>query len=75
MTRPERCLRILELLQEQEKEEVADLAEKFQTSEMTIHRDLGFLSSQYNIKRVYGGAALVQSGLPVIRDVFLMKDG
>ena len=69
MTKSERCLRILELLQEQEKVEVADLAEKFQTSEMTIRRDLGFLSSQYNIKRVYGGATLVQSGLPVIRDV------
>lgn len=69
MTKSERCLKILELLQNREKVEVHDLAKLFQTSEMTIRRDLNFLSGQYNIKRTYGGASMPKSGDPIIRAV------
>ena len=67
MTKSERCLKILELLQTQDKVDVSDLAELFQTSKMTIRRDLNFLSGQYNIQRTHGGASLAKSGEPIIR--------
>ena len=69
MTKSERCLEILDLLQKQEKVEVSDLAEQFHTSEMTIRRDLNFLAGQYNINRTYGGASIPKSGDPIVRTV------
>lgn len=65
MKKSERCLAILEILQKQHKVEVGDLARRFGISEMTIRRDLNFLSCQYNITRTHGGAAL--GNQPVVR--------
>lgn len=58
MNKSERCLAILELLQKQHRVEVNKLAELFDSSEMTIRRDLNLLSKQYNISRVHGGAVM-----------------
>lgn len=63
MNKNERCLRILNLLQEKHKVEVAELAELFQTSEMTIRRDLNFLAQQYNITRTHGGAFMANQSI------------
>jgi DeoR-like helix-turn-helix domain. len=66
MDKAARCLDILKMLQENGVVRVDELAEKFGTSEMTIRRDLKFLSQQYNIQRTYGGAIMPQ-GQPVVR--------
>lgn len=58
-----RCLKILDLLQQQHKVEVKSLAEMFETSEMTIRRDLSILTQQYNIIRTHGGAKLAQDSV------------
>lgn len=58
-----RCMAILEILQNQHQVKVSELAEKFQTSEMTIRRDLNLLAQQYNINRTHGGAALAQDSV------------
>lgn len=58
-----RCLEILEILQEQKKVTVAALAERFDVSAMTIRRDLGFLSKNYNITRTHGGAYVPQGSV------------
>ena len=59
MDKSARCLGILSILQTNGSVAVVDLAERFNTSEMTIRRDLNFLSEQYNIKRTHGGAMML----------------
>lgn len=65
MNKSERRLEILDILQKQHKADVADLAEKFSVSEMTVRRDLNFLAEQYNITRTHGGAEL--GNQPVVK--------
>ena len=65
MKKGERCLKILEILQEQHQADVMELAKIFQTSEMTIRRDLNFLAKEHNIKRTHGGA--IMTGQSVVR--------
>lgn len=67
MDRSTRCLSILNILRSQGTVSVAELSEKFLTSEMTIRRDLKFLSEQYNVKRTHGGAMIPEAGQPVVR--------
>lgn len=65
MKKGERCLKILEMLQEKHQVDVGELAQLFQTSEMTIRRDLNFLAKEHNIKRTHGGA--IMNGQSVVR--------
>lgn len=58
-----RCLEILDLMQKQHEVKVSDLANHFNTSEMTIRRDLNFLARQYNITRTHGGAVLSENSV------------
>lgn len=58
-----RCLEILEILQDEKKVVVSELAERFAVSEMTIRRDLSFLSKNYNITRTHGGAYAPQGSV------------
>ena len=58
-----RCLEILELMQKHHEVKVSELANHFNTSEMTIRRDLNFLARQYNITRTHGGAVLSESSV------------
>ena len=58
-----RCLAILDMLQKQHQVKVGELADTFNTSEMTIRRDLNFLTQQYNITRTHGGATLAQDSV------------
>ena len=58
-----RYLEILDILQTQHEVNVSELAKHFQTSEMTIRRDLNFLAKQYNITRTHGGATLMQDSV------------
>lgn len=67
MDKAKRSLEILEILQKQGSASVNDLARQFQTSEMTIRRDLAFLSKQYNITRTHGGAMLAHKEQPVVK--------
>lgn len=67
MDKSTRCLNILNILQKEGSVSVTELSERFQTSEMTIRRDLNFLSQQYNIKRTHGGAIMPEVGKPVVR--------
>lgn len=72
MNKGERCLQILNILQEQHKVDVNELAEQFQTSEMTIRRDLNFLAQQYNITRTHGGAIMANQS--VVRMISFDED-
>ena len=65
MDKNERYRIIIDLLQKERKVRVADLARRFDSSEMTIRRDLKDLSAQYNIIRTHGGAMLGDQ--PVVR--------
>lgn len=65
VNKSERCLAILDMLQKQHKVEVNELAQRFRISEMTIRRDLNFLTKQYNITRTHGGALMANQ--PVVR--------
>ena len=51
---------ILELLKENRNVKVTDLAAQFNTSELTIRKDLNELDEKGKIYRTYGGAAQVQ---------------
>jgi DeoR/GlpR family transcriptional regulator of sugar metabolism len=51
---------ILRLLEENQTVQVADLAKRFNVSEVTIRRDLNQLRQHRGIERVYGGAILTQ---------------
>lgn len=67
MDKSNRCLKILDELQLQGSVEVNELAKKFNTSEMTIRRDLNELAKEYNVTRTYGGAILPKNGTPIIK--------
>ena len=67
-----RCFEILNILQQQHEVKVSDLAQQFNTSEMTIRRDLNFLTRQYNITRTHGGATLQQDS--VVRTISFDED-
>lgn len=66
MDKAVRCLEILKMLQEKGFVKVNELSAKFDTSEMTIRRDLKFLAQQYNLQRTHGGA-IMPPGQPVVR--------
>ena len=67
MDKATRGLKILDMLQDQGRVEVTELAKLFDTSEMTIRRDLNTLSKKYNIIRTHGGAAIPKNGSPIIK--------
>ena len=54
----ERQQLILEVLESQQAVQVAELAESFGVSEVTIRRDLNKLMRRHGVERVYGGAIL-----------------
>ena len=55
-SRQERQSEILDILAEQGSVDVANLAERFEVSEMTIRNDLNFLGRQGKLLRKHGGA-------------------
>lgn len=65
MTKSERYIAILDILRNNREVNVGQLAERFNTSGMTIRRDLNFLSQQYNITRTHGGAFI--DNAPIVR--------
>ena len=67
MDKASRGLKILELIQKNGQVEVTELAKIFNTSEMTIRRDLNALSKTYNVTRTHGGASTPQNGAPIIK--------
>lgn len=67
MDKASRGLKILDMLQDRGCVEVTELAKLFNTSEMTIRRDLNTLAQKYNIVRTHGGAAIPQNGSPIIK--------
>lgn len=67
MDKASRGLKILELIQKNGQVEVTELAKIFNTSEMTIRRDLNALSKTYNVTRTHGGASIPQNGAPIIK--------
>lgn len=60
MLTPERHRIILQLLQEKEVVKLHEFVEATQCSESTIRRDLSQLEKEKKLKRVHGGAALLQ---------------
>jgi DeoR family transcriptional regulator of aga operon len=60
MRKSSRQDQILELLKEKKKVKVTDLAVQFNTSELTIRKDLNELDEKGKIYRTYGGATQVQ---------------
>ncbi len=67
MDKASRGLKILDMLQEKGSVNVVELSELFDTSEMTIRRDLNVLTKKYNIVRTHGGASMPQNGAPIIK--------
>lgn len=67
MDKASRGLKILDMLQENGKVDVTELARIFETSEMTIRRDLNTLAKKYNVTRTHGGATMPQNGAPIIK--------
>lgn len=63
MKNVERRSIILEMVKRDRKVRVTELAKHFGVSEMTIRRDLDYLSRSYNIRRTHGGAELLQSNI------------
>lgn len=62
---PERHNRILALLQQFGSISVAQLAERFKVSEVTIRKDLSYLEQQKKLYRTHGSAILIS---PYISD-------
>ena len=62
---PERHNRILALLQQNGSISVAQLAELFKVSEVTIRKDLSYLEQQKKLYRTHGSAILIS---PYISD-------
>lgn len=69
MTSRDRRKRILEILQAAGNLQITDLAENFQVSKMTIHRDLVLLEEQGVLKRIHGGAVSVAGSIRVSGDI------
>jgi len=71
MLNEERRRSILEMIQQDGRVIVKDLAKQFRTSQITIRKDLEVLDSQGAIQRTHGGALPVQSGAlldPTLRE-------
>ena len=62
MLTTDRRAQILEILRQNGSVTVSKLAEKFETSESTIRRDLLALSQLGKINKVHGGATVLFSG-------------
>src|SRR5208283_1589996 len=62
MLSEERRREILELLQTEGRVLVGDLARRFETSLITIRKDLEYLHNQGHLERTHGGALPVKSG-------------
>lgn len=71
MLSEERRRAILELLQDDGRVLVRDLAKRFHTSVITIRKDLEFLHHQGQLERAHGGALPIKSG--AIRDSSLQE--
>ena len=69
MNKSERYRAIIEILQREGSVDVNDLAKRFQTSLMTIRRDLNALCEEYNIVRTHGGAMMGEG--PMVRVISL----
>lgn len=67
MDKSSRRLKILNLLQSNGSVDVKVLAQKFNTSEMTIRRDLNALVAQYNVIRTHGGAVTKENNAQIIK--------
>ncbi|APH05445.1 DeoR/GlpR family DNA-binding transcription regulator [Bacillus weihaiensis] len=63
MLTPERHRLILELLKEKHSVKIQDLVDLTNTSESTIRRDLTQLEEDKYLKRIHGGASLLQGNL------------
>ncbi|MBR1859116.1 MAG: DeoR/GlpR transcriptional regulator, partial [Selenomonadaceae bacterium] len=61
----ERQEKILELLEENGKVLVKELAEKFSVTEDSIRKDLAALEQDGKLKRTYGGAVVIREKLHV----------
>lgn len=67
----ERQAMIAQLVKQQQLVKVTDLMERFEVSDMTIRRDLSVLEQRGLIKKIYGGAVLVDTGEGTDQDVNL----
>ncbi len=56
----ERLEKILEILENEKKVKVTDLAEKFNVSEVIIRKNLKRLEQEGKLKRTHGGAILLK---------------
>ena len=69
MTSSDRRKMILEMLQAAGNLQITDLAENFQVSKMTIHRDLALLEEKGVLKRIHGGAVQTASSTKLSEDI------
>ena len=60
---------ILEMLQATGNLQITDLAENFQVSKMTIHRDLVLLEEKGVLKRIHGGAVQAAGSIKASGDI------
>ena len=60
---------ILEMLQAAGNLQITDLAENFQVSKMTIHRDLVLLEEKGVLKRIHGGAVQAAGSIKASGDI------
>lgn len=60
MLTAERYQMILQLLEEKEIVRIHELVDKLRSSESTIRRDLSYLEQKKKLKRIHGGASLLQ---------------
>lgn len=65
----ERRNRVLEVLKENGQIKVADLAEEFNVSPLTIRRDLQYLEDNKKIERFYGGASIIENNPETLDEV------
>ncbi len=70
----ERERSILEILLQEKKVTVKDLAKRLFTSEPSIRRDLVSLENQHLLKRVYGGAVLEEDSISKQKIPFLIRE-
>lgn len=58
MLKENRREKILDLLKEQGSVKTIELSKLFNTTRQTIHKDIDYLATTHNVKKVYGGAVL-----------------
>lgn len=66
----ERRQKLLELIEKTGAARISDLSQKFQVSEMTIHRDLAYLEEHGHVEKRYGGAI---SSLSKVETAFIVR--